>query len=233
MRLVLFYDAGQVRDIGEKFAWKESHYVQQYVPPATPVLSDPFASTGLRGDANQLFPDAVYQTVKVGETSAFKSSTGAEIRFFMPVLNVPFRLIFAMNPQPRRRARQQPAAREEVEVPVRRRLDVLTTKIRYDSAGLGHRPDRLNRRRGLFDESVEDDVRSRGIQLRAAAGPAFAQAAGTQQQPPATPPAAGRPRRRPEPPKPFPEGAKFAFVDIQVIASTRPKARPRPRSSTT
>ena len=30
--------------------------------------------------------------------SAFKSSTGAEIRFFMPVLNVPFRLIFAMNP---------------------------------------------------------------------------------------------------------------------------------------
>ena len=34
----------------------------------------------------------------VGETNAFKTSTGAEIRFFMPVLNVPFRLIFAMNP---------------------------------------------------------------------------------------------------------------------------------------
>jgi hypothetical protein len=33
-----------------------------------------------------------------GRTSAFKTSTGAEIRFFMPVLNVPFRLIFAMNP---------------------------------------------------------------------------------------------------------------------------------------
>ena len=29
---------------------------------------------------------------------AFKSSVGAEVRFFMPVLNVPFRLIFAMNP---------------------------------------------------------------------------------------------------------------------------------------
>ena len=28
----------------------------------------------------------------------FKTSTGAEIRFFMPVLNVPFRLIFAYNP---------------------------------------------------------------------------------------------------------------------------------------
>lgn len=35
----------------------------------------------------------------IGQTSAFKTSTGAEVRFFMPVLNVPFRLIFAMNPQ--------------------------------------------------------------------------------------------------------------------------------------
>ena len=38
-------------------------------------------------------------TESIGETNAFKTSTGAEIRFFMPVLNVPFRLIFAMNPQ--------------------------------------------------------------------------------------------------------------------------------------
>jgi hypothetical protein len=37
--------------------------------------------------------------VKIGETSAFKTSTGLEVRFFMPVLNVPFRLIFAANPQ--------------------------------------------------------------------------------------------------------------------------------------
>jgi hypothetical protein len=37
-------------------------------------------------------------TTVIGERSAFKSSTGAEIRFFMPVLNVPFRLIFAANP---------------------------------------------------------------------------------------------------------------------------------------
>ncbi|MBI4263598.1 MAG: outer membrane protein assembly factor BamA [Acidobacteria bacterium] len=29
----------------------------------------------------------------------FRTSTGAEMRFFMPVLNVPFRLIFAANPQ--------------------------------------------------------------------------------------------------------------------------------------
>ena len=52
VRLVLFYDAGQVRNETESFNWDE-----------------------------------------------FKTSTGAEVRFFMPVLNVPFRLIFAANPQ--------------------------------------------------------------------------------------------------------------------------------------
>jgi hypothetical protein len=36
---------------------------------------------------------------QLGSRSAFKTSTGAEVRFFMPVLNVPFRLIFAYNPQ--------------------------------------------------------------------------------------------------------------------------------------
>ena len=50
VRLVLFYDAGQVRDEGQKFRMSE-----------------------------------------------FVASTGAEVRFFMPVLNVPFRLIFARN----------------------------------------------------------------------------------------------------------------------------------------
>ena len=43
---------------------------------------------------NRLFPELIPERVKIGETSAFKTSTGAEIRFFMPVLNVPFRLIF-------------------------------------------------------------------------------------------------------------------------------------------
>ena len=52
VRLVLFYDAGQVRTFRQNYAWDE-----------------------------------------------FKTSTGAEVRFFMPVLNVPFRLIFAANPQ--------------------------------------------------------------------------------------------------------------------------------------
>ncbi|HEY6361714.1 MAG TPA: BamA/TamA family outer membrane protein [Vicinamibacterales bacterium] len=52
VRLILFYDAGQVVDEGQQFAMKN-----------------------------------------------FKTSTGVEVRFFMPVLNVPFRLIFAHNPQ--------------------------------------------------------------------------------------------------------------------------------------
>jgi outer membrane protein insertion porin family len=52
VRLVLFYDAGQVVDEDQMFAMDQ-----------------------------------------------FRTSTGAEVRFFMPVLNVPFRLIFAHNPQ--------------------------------------------------------------------------------------------------------------------------------------
>jgi hypothetical protein len=52
VRLVLFYDAGQVQGPRQRFAMDD-----------------------------------------------FKTSTGAEVRFFMPVLNVPFRLIAAWNPQ--------------------------------------------------------------------------------------------------------------------------------------
>ena len=51
VRVILFYDAGQVADFGQQFAMNQ-----------------------------------------------FKSSTGVELRFFMPVLNVPFRLIYAWNP---------------------------------------------------------------------------------------------------------------------------------------
>ncbi|MEO5895317.1 MAG: BamA/TamA family outer membrane protein [Vicinamibacterales bacterium] len=95
VRLVLFADAGQVRDIGENFGWKESVYESQFPPVTGVTLSDPF-NAGVLTDPNLVGPIA--QRVKVGELNAFKSSIGAEIRFFMPVLNVPFRLIFAANP---------------------------------------------------------------------------------------------------------------------------------------
>jgi outer membrane protein insertion porin family len=92
VRLVLFFDAGQVRDRGDSFGWKEP-IRQVRVPGALTAgafdpfrLSSPFAS------------DLPSETVVVGDRDAFKTSTGAEVRFFMPVLNVPFRLIFAMNP---------------------------------------------------------------------------------------------------------------------------------------
>jgi outer membrane protein insertion porin family len=94
VRLVLFYDAGQVRDFGEQFAWKEN--MTQVVVPPPPLLIDPFA-LGFGGIEDPNAPGV--HTEVVGRTSAFKTSTGAEIRFFMPVLNVPFRLIFAANPQ--------------------------------------------------------------------------------------------------------------------------------------
>jgi outer membrane protein insertion porin family len=92
VRLILFYDAGQVRDIGQSFAWKEDLTAVTF--PDAPILTDPSSSVGL------IDPNASRGVASViGKTSAFKTSTGAEIRFFMPVLNVPFRLIFAANPQ--------------------------------------------------------------------------------------------------------------------------------------
>jgi len=91
VRLVLFYDAGQVREVGEPFGWWEDVY--RTVDPTTPVIFDPFTNTQLT-DPNA---PQTYREV-IGQVHAFKASTGAEIRFFMPVLNVPFRLIFAYNP---------------------------------------------------------------------------------------------------------------------------------------
>jgi outer membrane protein insertion porin family len=97
VRLVLFYDAGQVRDIGDRFAWKEP--ITQRVAQGTfyPPLVDPLGLGVLQSPLIGIVPPI--ETRTIGQTSAFKTSTGAEIRFFMPVLNVPFRLIFAMNPQ--------------------------------------------------------------------------------------------------------------------------------------
>jgi outer membrane protein insertion porin family len=94
VRLVLFYDAGQVRDGGESFAWKED--VKRQVTEGALTPADELSALyQVPGFVNTL-PTRIDT---IGRTSAFKTSTGAEIRFFMPVLNVPFRLIFAMNPQ--------------------------------------------------------------------------------------------------------------------------------------
>lgn len=94
VRIVFFYDAGQVRDIGQRFRWKETIF--QRVQPTPPLLSDPTQFIELRpGDE----PAPVPRFEPIGQSYAFKTSMGGELRFFMPVLNVPFRLIFAYNPQ--------------------------------------------------------------------------------------------------------------------------------------
>lgn len=91
VRLVLFYDVGQVRTIGQSFGMKED--ITETFDPSRPDIIDPFTTTEL------LNPNAPPKQQRViGQANAFKASTGAEIRFFMPVLNVPFRLIFAYNP---------------------------------------------------------------------------------------------------------------------------------------
>jgi outer membrane protein insertion porin family len=93
VRLVLFADAGQVRDSGEKFTWKEDVIQRNVAGTLIPeTILDPFYIF------NPITEEPDVTLEKVGRASAFKTSVGAEIRFFMPVLNVPFRLIFAMNP---------------------------------------------------------------------------------------------------------------------------------------
>jgi outer membrane protein insertion porin family len=91
VRIVTFFDAGQVKDFGEPFSWMEP--LLEVRAPTPPALVDPFATSSL------IDPSAPgVQTIEVGKTHAFKTSTGVELRFFMPVLNVPFRLIYAWNP---------------------------------------------------------------------------------------------------------------------------------------
>ena len=93
VRLVLFADAGQVRDNGQAFGWKEPINVLTTVNGLSPAD----VATSLYGVGG--FTSGLQTRIEtVGKGDAFKTSTGAEIRFFMPVLNVPFRLIFAMNP---------------------------------------------------------------------------------------------------------------------------------------
>ncbi|HEX5070968.1 MAG TPA: BamA/TamA family outer membrane protein, partial [Vicinamibacterales bacterium] len=90
VRLVGFYDAGQVQDIGHPLEWRTPVTVP--VDPPHGLLFDPLAGVVVSEEPfTQQFKILGYQP-------AFKTSTGVELRFFMPVLNVPFRLIAAWNP---------------------------------------------------------------------------------------------------------------------------------------
>jgi outer membrane protein insertion porin family len=91
VRLVLFADAGQVRDRGQNFAWSET---LSTTFTKNVLIPDGLTGTIIRNPFNSQLPTETFTS----RVDAFKTSIGAEIRFFMPVLNVPFRLIFAMNP---------------------------------------------------------------------------------------------------------------------------------------
>ena len=120
---MLFYDAGQVRDIGERFTWNEQ--IDRAGRSRARSSRRSWTSTSVQS-ANPLAGIPLpLETEVVGETNAFKTSTGAEIRFFMPVLNVPFRLIFAMNPSRAGVLDNNLQSREAVQVPLRGGLDVL------------------------------------------------------------------------------------------------------------
>lgn len=95
VRILGFFDAGQVRDIGEKFAWKENVFQRSTEGQVIPLLYDPTVQQIL---ADPLSPKAVTKDTLIGQRDAFKTSTGLELRFFMPVVNVPFRLIASFNP---------------------------------------------------------------------------------------------------------------------------------------
>jgi outer membrane protein insertion porin family len=93
VRLVAFYDAGQVRDVGQEFVWKEP--VVQFIFPEPPLLRN----FDLVAPANLLTAIGAVSVEEIARVSAFKTSTGFEARFMVPVLNIPFRLIAAYNPQ--------------------------------------------------------------------------------------------------------------------------------------
>ncbi|MGE0705142.1 MAG: outer membrane protein assembly factor [Vicinamibacterales bacterium] len=73
--------------------------IEQSFTIAEPVRLVLFYDAGQVQAGPQRDENGVLQPGKSFAMKDFKTSTGLEVRFFMPVLNVPFRLIFAYNPQ--------------------------------------------------------------------------------------------------------------------------------------
>ena len=96
VRVLAFADVGQVRDVGQRFAMRTPTYSVTAPTTLLPFFYDPLAPVAF-GPPISVSPTSI--VTQNGTTSAFDSSIGLEVRFFMPVLNVPFRLIMADNPQ--------------------------------------------------------------------------------------------------------------------------------------
>jgi outer membrane protein insertion porin family len=122
VRLVAFFDAGQVRDFGEPFSWMEP--LLEVRAPTLPPLTDPFATSSL------VDPNARgVETIEVGKTHAFKTSTGVELRVFHAGAQRAVPVDLRLEPLARRSARQQPPAREGDSVQVCGGDDVLTLPV--------------------------------------------------------------------------------------------------------
>ncbi len=192
VRLVLFYDAGQVRDSGQNFRMNE-----------------------------------------------FVASTGAEVRFFMPVLNVPFRLIFARNINHEGILNNNLEPEKKLRFRFAVEFDILS-----DIGGCGTPPSgrpvwsrqSWTSRKGIREhEGVACDG---GPRRRAGGRNGDAQTAGPEARD--APSAAAPAATTAQPPRPFPEGAEGGLrrrsgggqhLDRGQGGAHEDRARCRPRSS--
>ena len=146
----------------------------------------------------------------------------------MPVLNVPFRLIFAYNPQRGGVLRQQAAAAEGVPVPVRGRDDLLNGRPSgVESTASDIERIQCNERfcycrvvrpvavRAERLARVRADARRAGAAGTGTRAAEAGRAARAAQAPRARPAPAAPPA---QPPAPFPAGAKIAFVNLQAMS---------------
>ena len=73
----------------------------KFLEPTNVAAARPEPSVFIRGEA-QTITVARLSESKFAHIGSFASSIGAEIRVQVPILNVPFRLIYAYNPRARR-----------------------------------------------------------------------------------------------------------------------------------
>ena len=118
VRFVLFYDAGQVRDVGQSFAWKED---------LTQLVFPPDATADRRAGVSSLTPlDAPGVTTRViGQDERVQDVDRRRAALLHAGAERAVPVDLRVEPAARRRARQQPAAAEGEDLPVRGRNDVL------------------------------------------------------------------------------------------------------------
>ena len=213
VRQILFYDAGQVRDTGQSFAWKEE--VRELVVPPVPLLFDPSATTSLLTDGS---PQPIITT---GLRKRVQDVNRRGNSILHAGTQRPVSSDFCLQSAARRRAGQQPSTTEGVPVQVRGGHNLLIKS--FDSL--------LTKGSVVMKGSV-----LAALAFVLSASSAFAQSAGQPAgQAPARPVPPAQTTPRPAAPAPvacasaaapmpvpqaapFPTGAKAGFVNLQAIA---------------